>query len=208
MPRIPQPGVGKINPPQLQARIDNLVIREAADEMLVYDLLRHKAHCLNRTAALIWQHCDGQHTVADIADVVTVELHAAIDETTVWRAIAQLGRAHLLTDYALPPDSNFRLSRREAIRKLGLGAAAALPIVTTIVAPLAVQAQSCGPANNNINQNAVGCVCQSNNDCQNNCCGFGPVCAVLGSVLNGNRCRVNCECASGNCAGSPGTCQP
>ena len=39
-----------------RARQDELVVEELPDETLVYDLKRHKARCLNRTAALVWQH--------------------------------------------------------------------------------------------------------------------------------------------------------
>ena len=37
-----------------RARQDELVVEELQDETLVYDLERHKARCLNRTAALVW----------------------------------------------------------------------------------------------------------------------------------------------------------
>ena len=37
-----------------RARQDELVVEELQDETLVYDLKRHKARCLNRTAALVW----------------------------------------------------------------------------------------------------------------------------------------------------------
>ncbi len=47
-----------------RARQDELVVEELSDETLVYDLKRHKANCLNRTAALVWQDCDGQTSVA------------------------------------------------------------------------------------------------------------------------------------------------
>ena len=33
----------------------------------VYDVDGQKAHCLNRTAAFVWQRCDGTRTVAQIA---------------------------------------------------------------------------------------------------------------------------------------------
>jgi hypothetical protein len=42
-----------------QARTEGLTVRELAEETLVYDKERHKAHCLNRTAACVWKHCDG-----------------------------------------------------------------------------------------------------------------------------------------------------
>ena len=47
-----------------RARQDELVVEELSDETLVYDLKRHKANCLNRTAALVWQDCDGQTSVS------------------------------------------------------------------------------------------------------------------------------------------------
>src|SRR5207248_2525045 len=34
------------------ARQDRLVVQELSDEVLVYDLDRHRAHCLNRAASL------------------------------------------------------------------------------------------------------------------------------------------------------------
>ena len=37
-----------------KARQEQLTVRELPDETVVYDLARHKAHCLNPTAALIW----------------------------------------------------------------------------------------------------------------------------------------------------------
>lgn len=50
-----------------QARTDDLVINELSDEVLVYDLQRDKAHCLNAAAASVWKQCDGRTTVAEIA---------------------------------------------------------------------------------------------------------------------------------------------
>jgi hypothetical protein len=45
---------GKRHLPRVRKK--NLIIDELADEVLVYDLDRHKAHCLNRTAALVWKN--------------------------------------------------------------------------------------------------------------------------------------------------------
>ncbi|HWQ31394.1 MAG TPA: PqqD family protein [Blastocatellia bacterium] len=198
-------------PSQPLARSSDLVTREVADEVLVYDLKRHKAHCLNRTAALVWKHCDGQHTMADIAGLIGQDSHAIIDEATVRLAVAQLGRAHLLADGPIDLPEGFRLSRREAIRRLGLGAAAAVPLVTSIISPTAAQAATCGDKNNNNNQNAVGCPCSGADDCASNCCGFsaasGNICVSPGSVPTGSPCRANCECASGSCPiASPRVC--
>ena len=50
-----------------RARQDELIVEELQDETLVYDLERHKARCLNPAAALVWRHCDGQTSVAEVA---------------------------------------------------------------------------------------------------------------------------------------------
>ena len=39
-----------------RARTEGLVVTELPDELLVYDLERHRAHCLNPTAALVFKH--------------------------------------------------------------------------------------------------------------------------------------------------------
>ncbi len=66
-----------------RARQDELVVEELQDETLVYDLKRHKARCLNRTAALVWRCCDGQTSVADVAALLEEQLATATDEAVV-----------------------------------------------------------------------------------------------------------------------------
>ena len=48
------------------ARKDALIVSELEDEVLVYDLKRDKAHCLNSTAASVWKRCDGKLAVTDM----------------------------------------------------------------------------------------------------------------------------------------------
>jgi hypothetical protein len=43
------------------------------DEVLIYDLKQHKAHCLNKTAALVWNHCDGETSVSEMATLLQKE---------------------------------------------------------------------------------------------------------------------------------------
>src|SRR5919204_202395 len=66
------------------ARTDQLVVSDVDDEVLVYDLARHRAHCLNRTTALVWRHCDGQTPVATLAARLQGELGAPIEAEVVW----------------------------------------------------------------------------------------------------------------------------
>src|SRR5574341_33574 len=116
------------------AREDRLVVQEVSDEVLVYDLDRHKAHCLNRTAALVWRHCDGRTTVAEMAALLRNELGCPVEEAVVWSALDRLGRAHLLRGRLTPPAGVARLSRREMMRKLALagGLSVLLPAVASI----------------------------------------------------------------------------
>ena len=124
-----------------KARKDDLVTRKIPGELLVYDLKRHKALCLNDTAAKIWRQCNGQRTVADLTAELENELQSPIDEQIVRLALHQLETSHLLqrpSGVSLSP-----LVSRRALLRSGLATAIALPIVTMISAPTA-QAQGSG----------------------------------------------------------------
>jgi hypothetical protein len=118
-------------------------VQALPDEVLVYDLERHKAHCLNHTAALVWKHCNGQTSVTEMVRMLEGEMKTPVPEDVVWLALQQLGKARLLAEQIHTPGGGKRMSRREVIRRLGWGAAVALPLVTSIVAPTAVEAATC-----------------------------------------------------------------
>src|SRR3990172_114473 len=132
------------------ARENRLVVRELPDEVLVYDLDRHKVHCLNRTAALIWRQCDGRATGAELGRLLEEGVGGGGGggggggAGVVWGGLGGLGRAHLLRDRVSPPAGVAGLSRREVMRRLALGGGLSvlLPAVTSIVAPTAAEAQS------------------------------------------------------------------
>ncbi len=142
------------------ARQDELFIQDLTDEMLVYDLRRHRAHCLNGTAALIWKHCDGSQTVTDLTARLERELKTKVDEELVLLALNQLSKAHLLEEKAGIPKLE-KVSRRQMIKRIGAGAAIAVPLITSIVAPTAAQAASGLP-------NGTGCTASS--QCLSRCC--------------------------------------
>jgi len=125
------------------ARKEGLVIQELPDEVLVYDLDRDRAHCLNETAAFVWQHCDGRTSTVEIARSLSRKVNAPVDEKIVWFAIDQLGRNHLMASLPVPPQSVAGLNRREMVRVLGIAAAVAVPVVASIVAPTPAQATTC-----------------------------------------------------------------
>ncbi len=111
--------VGNANNPTPRARKEGLLVEELPDETLVYDLKRDKAHCLNPTAALVWQHCDGQTTVAELAALLEKGLEIPANDVLVWMALERLRRAHLLTEPVRLPAPQARYSRRQAMRTWG-----------------------------------------------------------------------------------------
>jgi hypothetical protein len=122
-----------------RVRKQGLVVTELPNELLVYDLERHKAHCLNPTAALVFKQCDGRKSVEQVARTLGKELDVAADERLVWLSLDRLARANLLEARPTPPLAAERYSRRELVRRVGL-AAATLPVVATVLAPSPAEA--------------------------------------------------------------------
>src|SRR4051794_29497434 len=118
-----------------RARQEDLVVEGLGDETLVYDMRSHKAHCLNRTAALVWNRCDGKSSVSEMSVALEKEFHMPANSNVVWLALEQLGKAKLLSERLPGSVSQPAMSRRAVIRRIGFGAAVALPLVTSILAP-------------------------------------------------------------------------
>lgn len=114
------------------ARKSGLVVQEVPDELLVYDLDNNKAHCLNKTAALVWKSCDGSKSIADIARIVGKDSSGSVTDDFVWLAIDQLSESKLLEQEMR---ASFGQSRREVIKKIGLATMVGLPIIASLVAP-------------------------------------------------------------------------
>ena len=150
-----------------RARREGLLVQELADELLVYDRTRHKAHCLNKTAALVWKRCDGKTSVNSMARLLGNETKTNVDEAVVLIAFDQLAKAHLLQGESRKWSEQSGISRREVMRRLGTAAAIALPVVSSIVAPDAVQAATC---------RASGAACTTGPQCCSFVCS-GSVCA-------------------------------
>ncbi|MBA2334355.1 MAG: PqqD family protein [Blastocatellia bacterium] len=126
------------------ARRNGLVVQEVPDEVLVYDLDSNKAHCLNKTAALVWKSCNGSNTISDISKLVESEAGGSVSGDIVWLAIDQLSENGLLETQI---NSKFAgQSRREVIKKIGLASMVAIPVIASLVAPqnaLAVGSCNC-----------------------------------------------------------------
>lgn len=155
-----------------RARVECLS-REFGDELLIYDLQRNEGHCLNSTAAAAWKLCDGNNSLSQIARTLSRQFSAQVDESTVLLALDRLADAHLLVE---PVMAAKRLSRRVALRRIGIAAAIALPLVTSIVAPTPARAASCFPN---------GHACTSPSQCCSGLCGL--LTRTCGSILSPNR---------------------
>jgi len=148
-------------------RKERLIIDELPDEVLVYDLDRHRAHCLNQTAALVWRLCDGHTLTQVIARRVQSELDQPFSEDLVWLALRQLNKIHLLEEPIGLPAQLAGMSRREMVRALGIAAAITVPLITSIVSPTAVQALTCFPGGHACTTSVQCCsnICLGNGTC-------------------------------------------
>ncbi|MDX6501024.1 MAG: hypothetical protein QOG23_4284 [Blastocatellia bacterium] len=157
-----------ITPARLpRMRQEGLIIDELPDEVLVYDLDRHKAHCLNQTAALVWRHCDGRTAPRVIAERLQSELDQPFSEDLVWLALRQLNKIYLLEESIGLPTQLAGMSRREMVRSMGIAAAVSVPLITSIISPTAVQASTCFPGGHACTTGVQCCSlqCLGNNTC-------------------------------------------
>ena len=123
------------------ARRTGLVVRDLRDEVIVYDVERHQAHCLNRIAAAVFRGADGTRCVDDLGRLLGEGLGRAEREAVVRMALDLLGQAHLLEGGSATHSRPLKdVSRRSALRQAGLGAALLLPAVASIVAPTPAEA--------------------------------------------------------------------
>jgi hypothetical protein len=176
------------------ARKAELVVQEVKHEVLVYDLRTNRAHCLNETAAFVWKSCNGENSVVEIGKKCQRETGKPVSEEMIWLAIDQLGKRDLL-------EASVEVvfegqTRREALKKIGLGAMIALPIVTSLTAPTAALAGTICPAGTACTctlaancTTAGGCNCTGQANCPA-ACANGCSCVV---DQGGISCNSTCQ---------------
>ncbi len=171
-------------------RREGVVIRDLADETLVYDRERHRAHCLNREAAAVFRLCDGERSAAEIASLLGEPADLRAREALVTAALRQLAEAQLLANGSgspqVPPaDAPMDIAdlpRRELLRRVGT--ALLVPAIATIVAPTPAQAAS---------------VCLDASEC-------GVIGNDLKQCSDVGTCDANTCCVAGNCTTCFGCC--
>ena len=126
-----------------RARRQGLRTEMLADELLVYDLARKKAHCLNATAACVYESADGTRSVEDLARELAERCGTPADENLVWFCLDELARQELLEKgpAAMPRPVP---TRRDLLNRLGI-AAAVLPVVLSVALPRPASAQVSSP---------------------------------------------------------------
>jgi len=204
-----------------KSRSKDLVVQEFEKETLIYDLKTNKAFCLNEAAAGVWQQCDGQRSLAEIANALSAKYKDSVPEEFVYLALERFGKNDLL-EVPLETAGKFEaMERRAMIKKIGLTTAIALPVISSIVAPTALQAASLI---------GLGGVCSTSPQCANGNCvpdgifGATPACCVPGATdtiapgityvvcsttMNQTICNNGASiCCSNSGTMSPGACAP
>ena len=156
-----------------RARQDELVVEELRDETLVYDLERHEARWWDAARVRVGGHVDGQTGGAGGAALVEEQSATRADGAVGWRARDRLSRAHLLSEPVTLPADRARYSRRQMLRTLRrvAGISLLLPVIESIVSPLAAAQASCV---------SIG-VCQS---FPISACGGAPICGDPGQCCS------------------------
>jgi hypothetical protein len=167
------------------ARTDELIVEELDGQVLIYDQQTDEAHCLSHAAAQVWRACDGENSREQLA----AEL--GLDGAIVNRALAELEACGLLD--GIP---NAGVTRREAtarFAKVGAAAAAA-PLIYSVVSPIPAAAQTmtavCQAVNNAVGGHDCGTQpgppivgCKSIVGC---CCCHGPGAPLIPGICSGD----------------------
>ena len=115
-----------------------LIIERLPGEVLVYDQVHHRAHCLSEAAARVWEMCDGRRST----DEARAALAAVGTTESLETILANLTQAGLVR----APERVNR-SRRRMLGKTAVAAGVVLasPVVYSILSPSVAQAASlCG----------------------------------------------------------------
>jgi len=110
----------------------NGILREnLPEEVVLYDKTRDQVHCLNKTAATVWESSDGARTIDDLVRIVEEKTGTSADCDMVLQALAKLEEAGLMEAGSSSVSRVGLPSRREAVGKIAMAGSA---LVATVVA--------------------------------------------------------------------------
>jgi hypothetical protein len=117
------------------ARTRGLLCEAVGEEAVIFDRDSKKAFRLNRTATIVWRHCDGKTSVEDLAGILQRELQLTeAAEPLVEMALQQVESMGLL-------EAPSGVTRRQAGKAIA-AAAGLVPFVTAIALPTPARAAS------------------------------------------------------------------
>lgn len=159
-----------------KARTSNLIEQNFETETLIYDLNINKAFNLNETSTIIYKACNGESSFEDL------KRRYKFTDELIFLALDELRRNDLLAkDESFSLDA-LKTNRRELIKKVGLTTMFALPVITGLLAPRAVNAASDGLGTDR----QIGETCVNRNNC-----------IIFATDINGN--LVPVDCLNGTC---------
>jgi hypothetical protein len=150
-----------------QARTEGIIDERVDDDLVLYDRDSQTAHSLSAGAARVWEFCDGDRSMTEIAQQLQLE-PALVDQ-----ALAELSERGLLVEL---PES--LISRRQAAKRLAKvgGAAFVAPLIYSVAigpamaaaSPVACGNLACGGSgtNNNDAKTQADAVCNASSACQ------------------------------------------
>jgi len=62
---------------------DDVVFRQLDEEWVIFDPVVDRLHALNLTAALVWSHLTGEHSVPQVADAVAAAFATPVEPESV-----------------------------------------------------------------------------------------------------------------------------
>lgn len=149
-------------------RTTDIVVQDLGKEILIYDLKTHKAYSLNETSSIVYQACDGKTTFEQL------RVRHKFTNEIIFLAINELKKENLIDtgeEYSFPLTE---MSRREAIRKVALASAIALPLISSLTVPTAAMAAStCRDEGQSCTVSGITTTCCPSLICINSVCYLG-----------------------------------
>ena len=109
-------------------RKHDLLVRTVGEEVIIYDGKTQKAHCLNGITASVWKRWEAGNSVHDICLALDQP-----DEEIVCTILSELYGSGLLSNPIPASVHQNVLSRRDLIKKIGIGMT--VPFVTSVIVP-------------------------------------------------------------------------
>ena len=127
-----------------------LATAAGGDGLHVFENHQQQAYALNTTSALVLQHCDGQTTPEQLAELLRQNFdvsHAQAEQLT-WLTLDELGKANLLeAEVARPRPLSSTLTRRQMLTTFATAgvALAVVPMVALVTTPAKAEALPATP---------------------------------------------------------------